>query len=180
MKPKIKRCKYAKRDWPNFKIVNCVLDKENVHSVCEEDCEKCSSFDSKYIEYPITVTAIENRAMNFEPLFHEAGSLCRVKPCGDVYRGKTFLGVLIGDLPTQIMSSYNKETGVLTNGTLNNPAIFVPELKKIIWGAESFWDTIDSEDDLKDITDSEINDVWYVQLLKAMSQNKEEKDDDEI
>ncbi len=175
MKPKIKRCRHAKRDYlVDFRVVNCVLNENNVHPVCENDCEQCTSFDSKYIEYPITVTAVENQDIDFTPLFNDTGALCRIKPCSDEYQGKTFLGFFIGDLPVKIITSYNKESGVLTNGTLKNPAIFVPELRKIVWGAESFWEVIETEEDLKEITDAEINDVWYVQLLKSMLQKEEE------
>ncbi len=50
----------------------------------------------------------------------------------------------------------------------SNPAIFVPELKKIIYGCESWWGEIESPEDFKEITSDDINNVWYVQLLKAM------------
>ena len=49
-----------------------------------------------------------------------------------------------------------------------NPAIFVPELKQIIYGCESWWGIIDDLNELKDITEEEIESVWYVRLLKEM------------
>ena len=42
----------------------------------------------------------------------------------------------------------------------------MPELKKIIYGCESWWHEITSVEELKDITDSDIDNTWYVQLLK--------------
>jgi len=35
-------------------------------------------------------------------------------------------------------------------------------------GCGSWWGAIDNEEDLKDITDSDIENVWYVQLLKKI------------
>ena len=45
-----------------------------------------------------------------------------------------------------------------------NPAIFVPELGKIIFGMESWWGRIKSEEELKDITDGDIENVWHVKM----------------
>jgi hypothetical protein len=52
---------------------------------------------------------------------------------------------------------------------MNNPAIFVFDLKKIVYGAESWWGMVESEDDLRDITDSTIDNVWYVKAMKEMA-----------
>jgi hypothetical protein len=50
-----------------------------------------------------------------------------------------------------------------------NPAIFVPELNDIVYGAASWWGEIEDEDELNDlITDDTIESVWYVKLLKKM------------
>lgn len=53
---------------------------------------------------------------------------------------------------------------------MRNPAIFVPELNKIIWGMECWWSEIESIDKSKAITDKDIENQWYVQLLKSMSE----------
>jgi L-rhamnose mutarotase len=71
-----------------------------------------------------------------------------------------------------ISSSYNEETQILSNRAFTNPAIFVPELKKIIFGAESWWCEIKPGEDLSDITDEDINNQWYVQMLRNMSKDK--------
>ena len=60
---------------------------------------------------------------------------------------------------------------------MTNPAIFVPELKKIIYGCESWWGTINNQDDLSDlnISDDDIQNTWYVKLLHEMynTENKQ-------
>jgi len=59
----------------------------------------------------------------------------------------------------------------LNVSTTTNPAIFVFELNKIIYGMESFWAIIETKEDLKDITKDDIDNVWYVKLLKQLSTN---------
>jgi hypothetical protein len=56
---------------------------------------------------------------------------------------------------------------------MRNPAIYVPALKRLVFGAGSWWGEIKTEDDLKEITDKDINDVWYVQALKALDGGKD-------
>jgi hypothetical protein len=54
---------------------------------------------------------------------------------------------------------------------LNNPAIYVPELRKIIFGCGSWWSEIESPDEIKDITDDDIENCWYVRLAKMMQED---------
>lgn len=69
---------------------------------------------------------------------------------------------------------HKESTGQLINSTMNNPAIFVPELKKIIYGCESWWKTIRSVDEFSKISNEDINNTWYVKLLQSMNQPEEE------
>lgn len=59
----------------------------------------------------------------------ETGSPCEVAPCGEKYGG----------------------SGIVRNTPANNPAIFVPELKKIVFGMESWWRILEKPEDLKGI-----------------------------
>ena len=54
-----------------------------------------------------------------------------------------------------------------------NPAIYVPVLDKIIWGYGSWWGPIKSEEHLKQITDEDIQNIWYVKALKQLADNKQ-------
>jgi len=49
-----------------------------------------------------------------------------------------------------------------------NPAIYIPKIGKVIYGMESWWKVINNKEELKDITDNDINNVWYVQALKIL------------
>ena len=72
-----------------------------------------------------------------------------------------------------VIPSYRPKTKMLQVSSHNNPAIFVPELKRIVWGMESWWGAVKSEDELKEITDEDIDNVWYVKLLKSQMEGKD-------
>lgn len=167
---KKEKCKYC---FPNIKSATeieylCTFSNNTEdHPVSDDICENCQSFKNRYIEYPLTINGIENEKIDTNGLFHEVGCLCEIKPCGEEYKGKSYIGFYIGDLPTSIRTSFNNETKILTNTTSSNPAIFVPELKKIIYGYESFWRVINSVDEFKGISQEDIDNTWYVKLLRS-------------
>ncbi len=129
----------------------------------------CDDFKNQWLDYPFVCNDIKTDEIDYNKcLFHKIGALVKIRPCGDEYKNKTYLGFYLGDLPTQIVSSLNSKTSVLKISTMTNPAIFVPELKKIVFGYESWWGEIKDEKELKEITSDDIDNVWYVKLLKAM------------
>lgn len=129
----------------------------------------CDDYKSIYIEYPIKVSKINycNATNNYKD--NQVGKFVKIAPCGDEYAGKTFLGIYLGELPIWHNISYNTETKELNVSHRKNPAIFVPDLNKIIYGIESWWRIIEKEEDLEEITNTDINNVWYVKALKALS-----------
>lgn len=124
------------------------------------------------IEYPITVNGIEFEGKLMEDSMYPTGSWVSVRPCGEEYENKTFLGVLLGDLPVSRFVSYRDDKVLELHHQLN-PAIYVPELKKIIFGCGSWWGVIKSPEQLRKITDEDIDNVWYVQALKQLSKEEE-------
>lgn len=66
----------------------------------------------------------------------------------------------LGELPVGFQISHNSETKELNVRFNINPAIFVFDLKKIIYGCESWWGFIESEDELRTITDIDIEMVY--------------------
>lgn len=144
-----------------------------------ENKEKCEKQWNLLIEtYDLLrETAFQNLISELKPveieesdflkdgLFTKKGILVKIRPCGDEYKDKTFLGFYLGDMATAL--------GVKTDGDNfrayaagHNPAIFVPKLGKVIFGYESWWGEIKSKEELSDITDEDIENVWYVKLLK--------------
>lgn len=129
----------------------------------------CDNYKSRYIEYPIEVSKI-NRAKTHENYpDNRVGKLVKIRPCGEEYENKTYLGLFLGELPISNHVSYSENEKELKVGFISNPAIFVFELNKIIYGNESWWGIIDSPEELNEITDKDINDVWYVKLMKSFS-----------
>lgn len=173
---KEEKCRFCHRFMgKNHDKSHCVVDgweDDKVKIVNSEICEKCDRYKSKYIEYPLTIQEIENREIKISGLGHECGTLCEIQPCAKEYGGKSYLGIYLGNLPTSIYSSYDENNGILSNRVMTNPAILVPELKKIIFGYESWWREIKSLEDFKGITEKDIENTWYVQLLRAQVQRE--------
>ena len=108
--------------------------------------------------------------------YGKSGFMVKVRPCGEKYKNKTYLGFMIGDAAMGSSISI-KAKKIQLEWASYNPAMFVPELGEVIYGCGSWWSQIESEADLKDITDNDINNVWYVKALNYMAKKeKEEKE----
>lgn len=98
--------------------------------------------------------------------------LVAIRPVGEGGVGKeTYLGIYIGDFATGASCSYHDGSGVLTLKVgHHNPAIFVPKLNRVVFGYESWWCEIKSEADFKQITTEDIENVWYVKLMRERTE----------
>jgi len=132
----------------------------------------CDEWKSPYIEYPLTVQGVENEKLDTSWRSEDIGKFCKIRPVNDNDDNNTFLGLYLGDLPSIISTTHNNDTGILTNRLRTNPAIFVFALNKVVYGYESWWGVLESEDELKNITDQDINDVWYVKALKSLQKKQ--------
>jgi|GEM_PF-7070497 len=108
----------------------------------------------------------KNEALQ-SPFSGKIGDLVKVRPCDEEYQNKTYLGFLIGDIARGSSIEIEKDK-IQLNFSGYNPAMFVPELKKIIYGSGSWWSKIESVEELKQITNDDIENVWYVKLLKKV------------
>lgn len=99
----------------------------------------------------------------------DTGSFVRIAPCGDEYGGKTYLGIYIGDVGLGSNISIDDDS-VVCSWSSFNPGILIPELNKIVYGCESWWGHIESESDLEQITDLDIENIWYVKALKQLGE----------
>lgn len=168
---KINRCRFSHLHFKGD--YSCLQDGfQNSHPTDEEKCEACSLFKSRYIEFPIQVneTVHEKPEYNKDTWHGKMGSLVKIRPCGEEYENKTYIGFYLGDLPLCTLGRYDEKKGVYKVELMNNPAIFVPKLGKIIFGCESWWGVIKSIEEIKDITDDDISKVWYVKLAKALKE----------
>lgn len=69
------------------------------------------------------------------------GTPVRISPCGAEYEGKTYDGILLGDIALSISASISNKK-MTVKYSFYNPAIYVPELKKVIFGCESWWSRV--------------------------------------
>ncbi len=133
------------------------------------------------IKFPIKITGIEfskREVHNPKTLTGaECGDLVSVRPCDAEFKGKTFLGVLLGEFALSQMVSFDKDTKKLNVSlAMHNPAIFVPSLRRIVWGCGSFWGRIKDESELCQISDDDIANVWYVKALRDSGTDSPLKD----
>lgn len=165
--------------WKKAETTQGFLGSLNAHEFKETFV--CDQYKCRYIEYPLTITGIDKNTDRCGLRDSQVGKFAKVAPCGDEYHGKTFLGLYLGELPIDILCSHRADTGKLSVGFMSNPAIFVFDLNKIVYGCESWWSIIESEKDLKDIAPEDIQNVWYVKAIKQfVEQNKHEEDNHEM
>jgi len=167
---KMERCRHAKVDMKAMSIT-CSLCNCNA---TEEKCEKCESFNSRFIEYPITVAKIDQAMWDVNDTLYrdKVGSLVLVRPTDPEYKGKTFVGIHLGELPAGPHISYNNASQTLNVFGNPNPAFFIPEIKKILFGYESWW-MVPNKDELDaQITDEMIEAQPYMKMLKEMMRTK--------
>lgn len=100
------------------------------------------------------------------------GTMVAIRPCDDECKGKTYLGMYLADAPTGVVGEQDGDKIVLRMTDYTNPAIYVPALDKIVWGYGSWWGEIESEEKLHQITDADIQNVWYVRALKQLGEAK--------
>ncbi|MCC0671795.1 MULTISPECIES: hypothetical protein [unclassified Clostridioides] len=129
----------------------------------------CENYRSGNIEYPIQVSKINDKYINKGSYRKsEIGKFVKVRPCKKEYENKTYLGLYLGELSNSLLISYAPKTKELDISSGTNPAMFVFELNEIIYGNESFWGVIEREEDLKEISNSDIENLWYVKALKSI------------
>ena len=130
------------------------------------------------IEFPIEVNEIKStNKMPFDCYCMDKsniGKLVKIRPCAEKYKDKTYLGLFLGDASLEHHITYNKEEKILNvDPGMSNPAIFVFELNKVIFGCGSWWRVIENEEELdKMITDETIENVWYVKMLKELTKKE--------
>ena len=128
-------------------------------------------FDIVSMEEAKTVLSVAVEKMDFLGK-KDIGKAVRVRPCDEKYQGKTFLGIFLGELPIPMYVSYNKDEQMLSISNTYNPAIFVPEINEVVFGYESWWSLINPDEDIEDITNDDISNVWYVKMLNNLDKQE--------
>lgn len=127
------------------------------------------------LKSPVTVKSIATRdvpAWRAKLLFGgECGDMVAVRPVAEQYGGRTFLGILIGEIAQAVDARITAEGQIQVDPTMHNPAIFVPDLNTVIFGISSWWGRIRDAEQLRQITDEDISNVWYVRALEQIAKD---------
>lgn len=131
-------------------------------------------------KFPLTVTGVGFEVA--DPITHNTwrsrervGDTVAVRSCKKEHGDRTRLGILVGFVPIHSSVRLEREEGKEDVGKLvfehtgDNPAIFVPELREVVLGCECWWGRIKDESELRQITDGDIQNVWYVKALKELA-----------
>ncbi|MGI0120310.1 hypothetical protein [Zooshikella sp. RANM57] len=139
----------------------------NIKRCADAAEDKNINFSVKHVVFEEYSPLREQPLLNINNI--KQGDYVAVKPCSDE---KTYLGVMLGDLCEPVLG-YNTsiETLYLKRG-MGNPAMWVFDLNKVVMGYESWWNKIEKPEDLKQITDTDIDNVWYVKALKDLSKEE--------
>ncbi len=94
---------------------------------------------------------------------YHSGEFVAVRPIKkNKEQEQTYFGIMLGDMNIALGHSVKGEAAVLS-GCLGNPAIFIPKLAQLVYGAECFWKLITSEEQLTTIADEDL-DRWRALL----------------
>lgn len=105
------------------------------------------------IDFPRTINGLDFKDLQYNN-DKNIGRIVSVK-----YKGENYKGVYLGELPWLNVARLDTESK-LTIEPMYNPAIYVEDLKRIVFGYESFWSFEDIE-----ITDDIIKDQWYMKAV---------------
>ena len=127
----------------------------------------------KEITFPLTVDKIQ---FSKTPAFLDkcvlggkCGDFVAVRPCAKEYQGKTYLGILLGEIAESTLVQYDDARVLHIEPSLHNPIIFIPDLLTVVRGYESWFKRIRTPQDLSSITDKDIGNVWYVKALNTLA-----------
>ena len=129
----------------------------------------------KEMKYPMEVSRLVVQGFDgrqSQGLSGKAGALVRIRPVRDK---KTYLGLYLGDLSREVMFARGPKSKALLITERTNPAIWVFELNKVVWGDSSWWGKVEKPEDIdKLISDLDIENIWYVKVLKKMLGEKKQ------
>lgn len=135
----------------------------------EEENGETILLSSKELEEEVTVKSVEKRGT----FYKKSGMLSSATPGSFVAvrlasEDKTYLGIFLGDFAIDVIPVYRDKSKKIQITPRTNPAMFVPELQKVVFGCESWWSEIKSVEKFKEIADEDIENQWYVKALQQI------------
>ena len=127
------------------------------------------------LKEPVTVSGViftgDANPISPDRLFGaKPGAFVSVRPVSNNEEGKTYLGIMLGDYASPsigIRKEENGENTIVVTKSLGTPAMWVPDLNRVVMGWGSWWSEIKTPEDLRQITDHDIENVWYVKALRT-------------
>ena len=176
MNEKMKKCKFR---LPVVRKINgeltplYVCKKKKCAVITEEDCISCKLYKNRFIEFPVSINGIQNE--EFKTRCEMAGKIVKVKPKGDEYGDKIYIGLLVGDIPAYNHISLLENTNILKVAPITNSAIFIFELNKLVLGIECWWDEVKT---LKELFELETDEKkWYMVFAKERVEDMKNQED---
>jgi hypothetical protein len=125
------------------------------------------------LETPVkTIEIQENMVVPRIVAPYHSGEFVAIRPINkDKSEEKTYFGIMLGDMNIGFGHRLDGDTITVT-GHIGNPAIFVPKLAQIVYGAESFWKLIQSEEQLTAIEDDDLK-RWASQIAEQITKRQE-------
>lgn len=164
-------------------IYKASLEAPETEKLCDNWIASQLAEAGQYMEFPLLIEGLHiepSDPIRSHGLGAKTGDWVAVRPCADEFEGKTFLGIYVGDIALGSSVHLNNTTGIVhvTEGP-HNPLIYIPDRKKYVLGCGSWWGQIKGPEDLKKITDQDIQNVWYVRALKELHGGEAEREVDE-
>ena len=128
-------------------------------------CPRCRGRGRRNPLLPTVLTDIEFGTGRDVLSQRGVGNWVAVRPVDDE---NTYLGIMLGDMATSTRATLDRQGRMAIYLSQFNPAMYVPDLKKVVFGYGSWWATIQSPDQLRKITNQDIDNVWYVKALKEL------------
>ena len=123
------------------------------------------------MDKPQTFTHVEFHETRAPWNMAKIGKAVRVR-LADPNDSKTYAGIYLGDLPRNQMIQMDRD-GTLNVLCTTNPAMWVPDLNRVVWGCESWWGTVEEAGaPNRPITDQTIEDTVAGYLLAAEAVTK--------
>lgn len=168
-KPRVRTCRYA---FPMMDgTVRCKNETITGHDAADgPTCETCPYYDSRYIQYPLEIDGIDISPLEGWNL-KSIGQLVAVRPCSENPGNRTYLGLYLGEQPWFLSASFHRDTRRLDVSAACNPMIYVFETRRIVRGADSWWSRIQSQEDMRQISDEDIQSAWYVRLMNDIAEH---------
>ena len=142
-------------------------------------CSNCDGRERVKATYPWIVTGIDWRKDEVLRPSLRSATWVSVRPCDPSLNGRTYLGWLLGDMALSQAARLKPDGRLEVMLSGHNPAIFVPDLGRVVFGCGSWWAAIKTPEDLRRITDRDISNVWYVMALKELTNDPTKRPADE-